>query len=206
MRWITKFEALQLDIVGIIAVLGEASVTRNAQVTSLSWWSSIPRLLPAPQALLEHERKYRLPTVPGIVAGAHSGNIKKEINFFTQLLHQRSLDDYEVELVEVTRDKQIEGPSFGPRLYGPLFWASLLGCSMSIALVVLSVIYHDGFALLATIMLSTVSSAVGFGTRWDLVFTEPEIQKKRENKMPRSDVIVYYPNVSDFVLIRLCRS
>ncbi|KAK7887569.1 hypothetical protein LTR67_009470 [Exophiala xenobiotica] len=194
MRWITKFEDLQLDIVGIIAVLGEASVTRNAQVTSLSWWSSIPRLLPAPQALLEHERKYRLPTVPGIVAGAHSGNIKKEINFFTQLLHQRPLDDYEVELVEVTRDKQIEGPSFCPRLYGPLFWASLLGCSMSIALVVLSVIYHDGFALLATIMLATVSSAVGFGTRWDLVFTEPEIQKKRENKMPRSDVIIYYPN------------
>jgi len=194
MRWISKFEDLQLDIVGIIAVLGEASVTRNAQVTSLSWWSSIPRLLPAPQALLEHERKYRLPTAPGIVAGAHSGNIKKEINFFTQLLHQRPLDDYEVELVEVTRNKQVKRASFGPNVYGPLFWASLLGCSMSIALVVLSVIYHDGFALLATIMLSAVSSAVGFGTRWDLVFTEPKIKEERENKMPRSDVIVYYPN------------
>lgn len=102
MRWIDKFEELRLDIVGIIAVLGEASVTRNAQVTGLTWWSTIPRLLPAPQALLEHERKYRLPTAPGIVAGAYSGNVKKEINFFAQLLHPRPLADYQVELVQVT--------------------------------------------------------------------------------------------------------
>ncbi|KIW15691.1 hypothetical protein PV08_05741 [Exophiala spinifera] len=193
MHWIDSFDDLQLDIVGIIAVLGEASVTRNAQVTSLSWWSAIPRLLPAPQALLEHERKSRLPTAPGIVAGAYSGNIKKEINFFAQLVHPRQLEEYEVELVEVTRRKEAKD-AFGAQTFGPLLWVSLLGFSMSIALVVLSVIYHDGFALLATIMLSMVSCAVGFGTRWELVFAEPEIKKERENKMPRSDVLIYYPN------------
>ena len=45
--------------------------------------STIPRLL-------EHERKYRLPTAPGIVAGAYSGLVKKEMNFFAKLLKEVS--------------------------------------------------------------------------------------------------------------------
>lgn len=197
MHWIDKFDDLRLDIVGIIAVLGEASITRNAQVTSLSWWSTIPRLLPAPQALLEHERKYRLPTVDGIVAGAYSGLVKKEINFFTQLLHPDPLEDYQVELVQVTRRRVPEGTkqprSFGPR-HGPLIWVSLGGCCMSVALIVLSAHYNDGFSMLATIMLSMVSSFVGFGTHWTLVFQEPKITSDRKGAIPRSDVIVKYPN------------
>ena len=243
MHWIDRFADLRLDIVGIIAVLGEASITRNAQVTSLSWWSTIPRLLPAPQALLEHERKYRLPTADGIVAGAYSGMVKKEINFFAQLLHDKPLDDYQVELVQVTRKrpqvknrnqgegvedeaeaedrgrakdggkeqggkdaedgkgnrkaKEPKNPrSFGPKKYGPLFLVTLLGFAMSITLIGLSVHYHDGFSLLATIMLSVVSSCVGFGTHWSLVFKEPKIDDKRKGALPRSDVIIYYPNVS----------
>ncbi|KIX06398.1 uncharacterized protein Z518_04374 [Rhinocladiella mackenziei CBS 650.93] len=197
MHWIDNFGDLQLDIVGIIAVLGEGSVTRNAQVTSLSWWSTIPRLLPAPQALLEHERKYRLPTAPGIVAGAYSGLVKREINFFAQLLHDQPLDDYQVELVQVTRKCVKEGErSFGPRKYGPLFWVSILGSLMALTLIGLSAHYHDGFSLLATIMLSMVSSFVGFGTHWTLVFKEPTISRERKAAIPRSDVIIYYPNGS----------
>ncbi|KIV80985.1 hypothetical protein PV11_08440 [Exophiala sideris] len=194
MHWINNFQSLQLDIVGIIAVLGEGSVTRNAQVTSLSWWSILPRFLPAPQALLEHERKYRLPTAPGIVAGAYSGTVKKEINFFAQLLHQRPLDDFEVELVEVVRNKEAKGPSFGPRPFGPLFWVTLLGSAMGLALIILSAHYDDGFALFSTVMLSMVSCTVGIGTRWDLAFREPKIQAERRGALPRSDVVIYYPN------------
>jgi len=197
MHWINSFGALRLDIVGIIAVLGEGSVTRNAQVTSLSWWSALPRLLPAPQALLEHERKYRLPTQAGIVAGAYSGLVKKEINFFAQLLHDKLLDDYEVELVQVTRQDGREGArSFGPKEYGILFWTSILGCIMSLALIALSAYYRDGFSLVAVLTLSMVSSFVGFGTHWELVFAEPTSKgERRHNALPRSDVVIYYPNV-----------
>ena len=200
MHWIKSFNSLRLDIVGIIAVLGEASITRNAQVTSLSWWSTIPRLMPAPHALLEQERKYRLPVAPGIVAGAYSGLVKKEINFFAQLLHPEPLEDYQVELVQVTRKDVPKGKrqprSYGPKKYGPLFWLSLSGSAMAGALLGLSIYYDDGFALLSTIMLSTVSTFVGFGTHWTLVFKEPNVTPAREGAIPRSDVIIYYPNVS----------
>ena len=200
MHWIDRFDNLRLDIVGIIAILGEASITRNAQVTSLSWWSTIPRLMPAPHALLEHERKYRLPTAPGIVAGAYSGTLKKEINFFAQLLHPEPLEDYQVELVQVTRKDipagKVQPRSYGARKYGPLFWVSLGGSCMSAALISLSIYYHDGFSLLATVMLSMVGSFVGFGSHWSLVFKEPPVTREREGAIPRSDVILYYPNVS----------
>ncbi|OAG39587.1 hypothetical protein AYO21_06231 [Fonsecaea monophora] len=200
MRWIASFKDLQLDIVGIIAVLGEGSITRNAQATSLSWWSTLPRLMPAPHALLEHERKYRLPTAPGIVTGAYSGMMKRELNFFAQLLHPEPLEDYQVELVQVTEKERPAGTSthspFGPKKYGALFWISVAGSAMTLALIGLSVYYHDGFSLLATIMLSMVSSFVGFGTHWNLVFQQPRVEVGREGVIPRSDVVIYYPNGS----------
>ena len=78
MRFLKSFENIRLDVVGIIAVLGEGSVTRNSQCSALSWHNFLPRLFPAPQALLETERKKRLPTAPGVVAGAYNGNIRHE--------------------------------------------------------------------------------------------------------------------------------
>jgi hypothetical protein len=46
---ITNF---RLDIVGFLAILGEGSVLANAQVATLSKMTFLPRLLPAPQALM----------------------------------------------------------------------------------------------------------------------------------------------------------
>jgi hypothetical protein len=139
MLWIDNFSALRLEIVGIIALLGGESITRNAQVISLSWRSIIRRLMPGPHALLEHERKHYLPicttgdtdalhaeasqTAPGIVAGAYSGLVKREINFFAQSLHPEPLDDYHIELCQVRRKEIKEGikqtRSFGAKRHGP---------------------------------------------------------------------------------------
>ena len=198
MHWIDRFSQLRLDIVGLIAVLGEGSVTRNAQVTSLSWWSILPRLLPAPQALLDHERKKRLPTQPGTVVGAYSGTIKNEINFFADLLHGAPPPNYQVELVTVRR-RDLSGKlvrSFDSKKYGYLFWTSIIACAMSIALVVLAAVFNDAFGLFAVIMLSTVSSLVGFSCHWSLGFKEPPppITAERKGAIPRSDLVLFYPN------------
>jgi hypothetical protein len=78
MRFVGKGDSLQLDIVGIVAILGEGSVLRNAQVSALEWHYVLPRLIPAPQALLKHEQPNRLPTKKGIVTGIYSGNTRHE--------------------------------------------------------------------------------------------------------------------------------
>ena len=71
---------LQLDIVGFLAILGEGSVLANAQVSTLSKWIFLPRLIPAPQALMRPTRPIRLEPVPGHVSGIFSGNYRDSIN------------------------------------------------------------------------------------------------------------------------------
>ena len=72
--------ALQLDIVGFLAILGEGSVLANAQVSTLSRWIFLPRLIPAPQALMRPTRPLKLEPVPGHISGIYSGNYRDTIN------------------------------------------------------------------------------------------------------------------------------
>lgn len=77
---IPNFVSLQLDIVGFLAILGEGSVLANAQVSTLSKWMFVPRLLPAPQALLRPSRPSRLDPALGRVTGVVSGNDRDALN------------------------------------------------------------------------------------------------------------------------------
>lgn len=85
MHWIqdqngkNTLQELQLDIVGFLAILGEGSVLANAQVSTLSKWIFLPRLIPAPQALMRPTRPTVLEPVPGTVTGVHSGNNRQTI-------------------------------------------------------------------------------------------------------------------------------
>ena len=87
MRWLQpqpdghiSLNSLQLDIVGFLAILGEGSVLANAQVSTLSKWIFLPRLIPAPQALMRPTRPMVLEPVPGHVTGIFSGNYRDSIN------------------------------------------------------------------------------------------------------------------------------
>ena len=75
-----SLNSLQLDIVGFLAILGEGSVLANAQVSTLSRWIFLPRLIPAPQALMRPTRPLVLEPVPGNVSGIFSGNYRDSIN------------------------------------------------------------------------------------------------------------------------------
>lgn len=80
------FDNFQLDIVGFLAVLGEGSVTANAQVSALSPLFYLPRLIPAPQALLWPTRPVSLPSTDGIVTGVTNGNVKKQVHHVAHIL------------------------------------------------------------------------------------------------------------------------
>ena len=80
------FKNFQLDIVGFLAVLGEGSVTANAQVSALSRLFYLPRLLPAPQALLPPSRPTELEPTPGWATGVTSGNHKDHVHHVASVL------------------------------------------------------------------------------------------------------------------------
>ncbi|KAI4150628.1 MAG: hypothetical protein L6R39_002227 [Caloplaca ligustica] len=61
---------------------------------------------------------------------------------------------------------------------------------MSATLFGLSIREGDGMALLATVLLSFLSTLVGFGSRWELVLP----RRVSTRQVPQSDVVIKYPN------------
>ncbi|MCJ1349266.1 hypothetical protein MMC31_007502 [Peltigera leucophlebia] len=236
LRWIVGgFDNLQLDIVGLyairnpvlktitqltalpnsLAILGESSVLANAQVASLSLFFLLPRLIPAPQALIRTARPERLTPSTGRVVSTLSGNFSDHINPIATLLHDvKKLDAYSVRFARITREvrsgrKNSEKHSNGDehkynpssqvtaRTRSPLTFLSVLGCTMSVALFVLSLVKKDGMALLATILLSLLATLIGIGSRWSL-----ELRKRSATRdVLDSDVVIAYPKGS-FLIVK----
>lgn len=80
------FGNFQLDIVGFLAVLGEGSVLANAQVSALSSLFYLPRLIPAPQALLWPSRPVQLEPTKATVTGVESGVVKDHVHHVANIL------------------------------------------------------------------------------------------------------------------------
>ncbi|KAL8673821.1 MAG: hypothetical protein Q9168_001786 [Polycauliona sp. 1 TL-2023] len=191
------YQDLQLDIVGFLAILGESSVLVQSQVAALSWFFLIPRLVPAPQALIRTTRPERLEPTTGKVVGAYSGGNRDYVNHLAHLLHEgNTLPAYSVRCEKVTYTTDTSS-DVKAKAIGPVTLLSVLGFCMSVALLGLSIGLNDGFALVATLALSALSTLVGIGNRWSLKL------KKRvaDRVVPPSDVVINYPNGS-FLIIK----
>ncbi|KAL9040886.1 MAG: hypothetical protein Q9180_001633 [Flavoplaca navasiana] len=190
------YDDLQLDIVGFLAILGESSVLVQSQVAALSWFFLLPRLVPAPQALIRTSRPERLEPTTGKVVGAYSGGNRDYVNHLAHLLHEgNTLPAYSVRCEKVTSTSP--SSDVKAKLFGPITWLSILGFFMSIALLGLAIGLDDGFALVAILALSFLSTLVGIGNRWSL-----KLKKRVANRaVPPSDVVINYPNGS-FLIIK----
>ncbi|KAF4552655.1 Hypothetical protein D9617_9g024440 [Elsinoe fawcettii] len=99
----------RLDIVSLLAVIGESTVLDHAQTITASWLCVLPRLMPAPQAMLKSSRPRRLPPTPGVtVIGAFSGSTVDELNFAGNLIHNVS-DAKKHSFQEVTITYRYDG-------------------------------------------------------------------------------------------------
>jgi hypothetical protein len=73
--------------VSLLAVIGESSMEEHAQVLTSSWTCMLPRIIPAPQALLKPTRPTRLPQVNAAVVGVHNGTLVPTLNYFPNIIH-----------------------------------------------------------------------------------------------------------------------
>ena len=77
----------RLDIVSLLAVIGESSMESHSQALTSSWTCILPRIIPAPQALLKPSRPTRMPQVNAAVVGVHNGTLVQTLNYFPNILH-----------------------------------------------------------------------------------------------------------------------
>jgi hypothetical protein len=80
---------------------------------------------------------------------------------------------------------------------GPLAWVTLLGAFVSLVLFIVSVVLGDGMSLIATLLLSGLSTLVGLSNKWELRL--PRTYTGRA-KLPPGDVVIKFPNKSFLVV------
>lgn len=302
----------RLDVVSLLAVIGESAIGEHAQTITASMLCMLPRLLPAPQALLKPSRPTRLPETHAKMAGVESGTVLDSVGFFANIIlpleelvpydfveldirhtpdalplvapsqphrgrgfivrcmslvrkaepfsegispseekegdaeHRgmtsstnrdiekarhpsaRHLTDPKVHFdpsvasghdpltvhpgiirrrtnTEVVQDLlsartiAIKGrrPIVPPKLFSPLHILSAFSCLLSIGILVAAIFWQDGTAILAIVLVSFVSTIIGYASSWRPIL----MQRRHTNKVPGGDVMIR-TREGAFVLVR----
>lgn len=164
------FGGWRLDVVSLLAVIGEAIVADQAQVISSSKLSLLPRLIPAPQAFLRAERPRKLPAVPGVVVKSILGGSQvNELNYFANVLHDiDKLPNYAVQECEISlRNAALPGkPTVAQKMWSPHNVLAVASCMITLGLFATACALGDGIAALAIAVLALQSSLGCAAWRW----------------------------------------
>ncbi|QSZ30752.1 hypothetical protein DSL72_000310 [Monilinia vaccinii-corymbosi] len=96
----------RLDIVSLLAVIGESAMAEHSQSMTSSWMCMLPRIIPAPQVLLKSSRPSRMSQVNAAVVGVHSGIYIPTLNFFPNIIHPiEALEPFQFKVFEIRHRK-----------------------------------------------------------------------------------------------------
>lgn len=86
-RWFPPIKTdWSLDVVGLLAVIGESSIEEQTQAITASLFGMLPRLIPAPQVFLKPNRPGRMPETAANVTGVHSGITVDSMGYFANII------------------------------------------------------------------------------------------------------------------------
>lgn len=75
----------------------------HSQAMTSSWTCMLPRIIPAPQALLKPTRPTRLPHINSAVVGVHNGTLISTFNYFPNILHPlEDLDRFGFKVLRIS--------------------------------------------------------------------------------------------------------
>lgn len=155
----------RLDVVSILAVVGESNIKIHVQPLTATSLCLLPRLIPAPQAFLREKRPRTLPYEEDIIVVDVSGKqTKNGLNYFANLLIRA--DFYAPYSVHEFNISENEKARTRGRSAGPLNTLTIFSTLVTLGLLIWSIMIHDGVACLAIIVMSLASSAFGFSCLW----------------------------------------
>lgn len=92
----------RLDIITLLAVIGESSMSEHSQTITSSALCLLPRILPAPQALLKPVRPHRMPSTAAKVTGVKSGVALDSVGFFANIIvNLDGIKPFEFRVIEI---------------------------------------------------------------------------------------------------------
>lgn len=165
-------------IVGLLAVLGGSTIEKYKQPITASHFGGFPRLLPAPNTLVNPDRPARLPSAKDVtVVGVYSGTLFSELNFFANVIHDiESLAPYEFraytiryatgDIESLKKRESRKGPRMPIRKFCPLNMVTLLSILMTAALIIWAGVIHDGPALVGLLTMSLSTCTACLSSQW----------------------------------------
>lgn len=92
----------RLDVVTLLAVIGESSIAEHTQTITASIFCLFPRIIPAPQAFLKPSRPLRLPETTAKMTGVYSGVVLDTVGFFATIIHPlEELPTFSFKVLEI---------------------------------------------------------------------------------------------------------
>ncbi|KAE8317339.1 hypothetical protein BDV41DRAFT_561565 [Aspergillus transmontanensis] len=184
------------DILILLAVIGSSATQKHMPAITASAFGLFPRLLPAPETLLDTSRLYRLPSAQNVdVVGVHSGTVLTELNYFANLLHK--IEDvkpfefrcYEIDYNYVDDEEKAEPRKLRIKTTSFLNVVTILSIFMSVGLLVFAGVIHDGVALVGVGTMALSTSAASLSAWWSPEL--PELRKRSVGtKLPAPDVVI----------------
>ncbi|RHZ67386.1 uncharacterized protein CDV56_109645 [Aspergillus thermomutatus] len=183
----------RLDVVSLIAILGESLMARHIQQLSATMLCLLPRILPAPQSFLRSARALRLPSPPAIVCGVYSGTLIHELNYFADIIHPiTSINKYEVKVYNITWADQRK--TYSPKnealvpscRTSPLNLLTVASFFLTLGAFIWAIVIKDGVAVLALIAMCSASTLIGIASYW-----RPQLAARpTDASVPDGDIVI----------------
>ncbi|KAF2624039.1 ArgJ-domain-containing protein [Macroventuria anomochaeta] len=194
-----------LDVVNILAFLGEHNILACSQQICMSPLCFLPRLIPAPQGLLA-QRPKKLESEDDVrVMGIHSGNERDSLSYYARMIHSdgSELPSFTTRIIDIGFDDNISKkglkrpPPIRPRLFSPMNLIAIFSCAISFGLAAWAVVLGDAVALTGILVMSFTTPLLCVGMRW----TTSLPRFHYHDSAPPSTVVIRYPNGS-FTIVR----
>ncbi|KAK3081598.1 hypothetical protein LTS18_004990 [Coniosporium uncinatum] len=106
-----------------------------------------------------------------------------------------NLPDFAVRCVKIKRKNPNEDFRVKANFRGPLSVVAIVGFVQSLVILALSIYYADGMALLAVVVLSLLSTLIGFANYWTLELPKRKVVEGKgfDDSAPPGDVVIRYP-------------
>ncbi|RAK88356.1 hypothetical protein BO79DRAFT_228901 [Aspergillus costaricaensis CBS 115574] len=198
----TSDKGWHFDAVSLLAVIGESIIERQKHFIVASPFCALPRLLPAPQAILNTGSTTQLPPVTNVsVIGVNSGRTYNQMGYFAGLIHEvEHLEPYEVRAYRIGHTEryyteakpgsleEYHEPArtrIGLQFLCPMNILTLASVLLTIGLAIWSIILHDGVGLLAIITMSISSSLACLSQH-----SYPELERKEGDANEQGDLVI----------------
>jgi hypothetical protein len=160
-----------LDVVNILAFLGEHNILETSQQICMSRLCFLPRLIPAPQGLLA-QRARSLPSEDNIdVRSLQGENHRPALSYFANILHGDGawLKPFTTRVLNIRwrKDpKDLTGSPIRPRFLAPLNVIAMVSCAMSLGIAAWAIVLGDAAGLTGIGIMSLTTPLLCIGLKW----------------------------------------